>query len=133
MKIVYSDPKTGKSNQTALDADKIAAFLNNKIGDTIDGTILGLQGYKLKITGGTDKSGFPLNRSIKSAVKTKIFKKISVSGKRKGEYKRMTTRGSTITLDVEQLNTVIIEYGDKPASELFPAKEKPKAEGKESK
>ena len=134
MKIVYSDPKSGKSGQMQLDNDRAAMLLNHKINDVIDGNILGLEGYKLKITGGSDKSGFPMNKSIVGPIKTKVLRVIARSGKNKGQKKRSTVRGSMIANDTELVNTVIVEYGSKPAAELFPETEKkPKEESKEEK
>ena len=120
MKIVYSDPKTGRSASMQLDSDKSAFLMNHKINEIIDGTVLGLSGYKLKITGGSDKSGFALNSSIGGSIKTKVLRKVATSGKRKGEYERKTVRGNSISADTELVNMAIVEYGDKPASELFP-------------
>jgi len=132
MKIVYSDPKTGRSAQLALDVDKAALLLNYKINDIIDGSAIGLQGYKLKITGGSDSSGFPMTKGIGGAIKTSVLKKIASSGRSMGLHKRFTVRGSAISADTEQVNTVIVEYGSIPASELFPEKKSGEAEAKES-
>ncbi len=120
MKIVYSDPKSGRSAQADLPKDKVGLVLNYKIGDTIDGGIIGLAGYKLKITGGSDNSGFPLHKSIQGTIKTHIFMRANKSGKSKGIFTRNMVRGNTINQDVEQINTVIVEYGSKDPSELFP-------------
>lgn len=133
MKIVYSDQKTGRSAQMELDADKSAMLMNHKINDIIDGSMLGLSGYKLKITGGSDKSGFALNKSIVGPLKTKVLRMVARSGKRKGEYERKTVRGNTISNDTELVNTVIVEYGERPAAELFaenPEKKKAKEDKK---
>jgi len=134
MKIVYSDPKTGKSGQMQLDKDKEVLFLNHRISEVIDGSALGLSGYKLKITGGSDKSGFALDRSIPGAIKTKVLRRVAKSGKQKGQHSRTTVRGNTISTDTELVNTVIVEYGEKPTAELFPETEKKdKKEEKEGK
>ena len=131
MKIVYSDPKTGKSAQLQLDKDKEPMLLNHKINDVIDGAALGMSGYKLKITGGSDKSGFAMDKSITGGIKTKVLKRIAYSGKHNGQYKRSTVRGNLVSADTELVNTVIVEYGDKPTSELFP--ENPDKKAKEEK
>lgn len=124
MKLVYSDPKTGKSGQMELDEDKTAVLMSNKTGDEIDGALIGLSGYKLKITGGSDSSGFPMHGSIQGAAKVSVLSTVSFSGRHKGQHQRHTVRGTTVPPDVAQLNTVITEFGDKPASELFPEKKK---------
>jgi small subunit ribosomal protein S6e len=132
MKIVYSDPKTGRSAQMQLDKDKETMFLNHKINDVVDASALGMTGYKLKITGGSDNSGFGMDKSISGPIKTKVLKRVAYSGKLKGQYRRSTVRGNTISADTELVNTVIVEYGATPASEIFPesAAKKPKEEGK---
>ncbi len=123
MKIVYSDPKSGRSAQVDLPKDKAGLVLNYKIGDIIEGDIIGLAGYKLKITGGSDNSGFPLHPSIQGSIKTHIFKRAKRSGKSKGIFTRHMVRGNAVGGDVEQINTVIVEYGPKDPSELFPKSE----------
>jgi small subunit ribosomal protein S6e len=126
LKIVYSDPKSGRSAQIELDKDQSALILNYKIGDMIDGNLIGMPGYKLKITGGSDSSGFPLDRSIQGTIKTKAKRSISKSGRMKGIIKRKTVRGNMISLDVEMINTIIVEYGSKNVTELMPQSEKEK-------
>jgi small subunit ribosomal protein S6e len=130
MKIVFSDPKTGKSAQMQLDKDKESVFLNHKINDVIEGDQIGLSGYKFKITGGSDTSGFAMNKTIGGSIKTKALRLVSKSGKKKGQYKRSTVRGNLVSTDTELVNTVIVEYGSKPTTELFPDKA-PKEEKKE--
>lgn len=133
MKIVYSDPKTGKSAQMQLDNDRSALLMNHRINEIIDGAALGLSGYKLRITGGSDKSGFGMDKSISGSIKTKTLRLVSKSGRNKGQYKRSTVRGNTVSADTELVNMAIVEYGDKPVSELFPesAEKKPKEEKEE--
>ena len=119
MKIVYSDPKSGRTAQAELGKDKAGLVLNYKIGDTIDGGIIGLTGCKLKITGGSDNSGFPLERSIQGTIKTRTSR-ITATGRSAGKPKMQTVRGNMVSTDVEQLNTVITEYGEKGVDEIFP-------------
>jgi small subunit ribosomal protein S6e len=125
MIIVYSDPKTGKTNQVKIDEEKAKMLIGKKIGDTIDGTIIGAPGYKLLITGGTDNSGFPLRKDVEGVKKVKVLIK-----KKKGIRVRKTVRGNTISNDTVQVNTKIIEYGELPVEELFRKKEEKKEEKK---
>ena len=129
MKIVYSDPKTGKSAQLVVEGDKAVALLNSKINDIIEGDTIGLPGYKLKITGGSDNSGFPLMKGIGGAIKTSVLRKVATSGRNNGMHERLTVRGSTISSDTVQVNTMIVEYGSTPVSELFPEKKKEAGSG----
>ncbi len=133
MKLVFSDTKSGRSGHMELQNDKLPLLLNKKIGDTLEGALFGLSGYKLKITGGSDTSGFALEKSVEGTRKTKALKRISGSGRDKGVFERVSVRGNTISGDIAQINTVIMEYGDKSIDELMPKKEKAKEEKKEEK
>ena len=133
MKIVYSDPKSGRTAQSELSSDMVAMVINKRIGDEIDGAVVGLSGYTLKITGGSDKSGFPMDNSIQGTAKRSVMKKIADAGKDKGEYRLKTVAGSTISENLEHLNAVIVKYGDKPIEEVFPKKEKGEAKDQEQK
>jgi small subunit ribosomal protein S6e len=124
MKLLYSDLKTGKTSSVELDSEKALLLLNLKIGSEIDGTAFGLTGYKLKITGGSDSSGFALDRSISGQAKIRAMRSRNMKGKEKGVHKMVTLRGNMITNDTKQVSTIITEYGSKPLDEIFPKKEK---------
>ncbi|MGC8568305.1 MAG: S6e family ribosomal protein [Candidatus Micrarchaeia archaeon] len=123
MKITYSDAKTGRSTQIEIAQEQSSIFIGKKIGDIIDGSLLGLDGYKFKITGGTDDSGFPLTKRLEGTAKKKVLKLKSKSGREKGTYERITVRGDTISADTNQVNLVITEYGPKSVDEIFSKKE----------
>ncbi|MCW6159590.1 MAG: hypothetical protein LVQ95_00670 [Candidatus Micrarchaeales archaeon] len=133
MKIVFSDPKLGRTAQMELAVDKATPLLNRKIGEMVDGSFMGLTGYKFKITGGSDKSGFPMDRSVEGTAKVKAMRMISKSGRQKGQYRRQSMRGNVVSADTEQVNMMVLEYGEKSPEELFPKKEKAKEAPKEEK
>ncbi|HIQ49875.1 MAG TPA: 30S ribosomal protein S6e [Nanoarchaeota archaeon] len=126
-KFVISDPKTRRAWQIERDAE----FLyGKKIGDKFDGSLIGLPGYVLEITGGTDKDGFPMRPDLEGTVRKKL---LLASGpgyrpKRKGVRKRKTVRGNTIAEDIAQINCKVVAYGDKPLEELLGKKEEEKKE-----
>lgn len=128
MKIVYSDAKTGRTGQMELAEDKATMLLNKKVGEVIDGNLFGMPGYKLKITGGSDTSGFPIDRSVDGTRRATVFKALKMSGREKGKYQRKGVRGNMISTDIMQINTLIVEVGEKPIDELLPKKEKVKKE-----
>jgi small subunit ribosomal protein S6e len=128
MKIVISDPKSGRSKGMEVSSDAAVALVGRKISDVLEGSVFGLSGYKLKVTGGSDSSGFPLNRSIQGTGKVKILKLVADSGKEKGQYKRESVRGGIIAQDTAQVNLSIVEYGEKGIDEIMPPKEAPKKE-----
>lgn len=105
-KIVLADPKTSKSQSLEVKDQQAQPLIGLKIGDEVDGSLLGLQG-KLKITGGSDKAGFPMRADISGGVKKYVlmtrgtgFRKDSGSGKKK----RKLVRGNTITEEIYQVN-----------------------------
>jgi len=132
-KIVIGDPETRKSYQVEIEKSKGAFLVGKKIGDEIDGSNLGLPGYVLKITGGSDKDGFPMHPSVHGTGR----KKVLLSGppgfhpKKKGERRRKTVRSNTISYDVVQINCKIVKKGEKPIEEILGKKEEKEKEKKE--
>ncbi len=110
-KLVISDPKTGKAQSVELEGPKVVPLIGKKIGEIVDGSIVGLTGQKLMITGGTDKDGFPLRRDIHGGVKAKVVLSggVGFHPKIKGQRKRKTVRGNVITEDTAQINMKIVE------------------------
>ncbi|MEM0147054.1 MAG: S6e family ribosomal protein [Candidatus Micrarchaeaceae archaeon] len=131
MKIVYSDRKTGRSAQADVPKEKESLLIGNSIGDVIDGSVIGLDAYKLQITGLSDKSGTPSMKSIDGSRKVYALMYSKHARKKKGNRIRQLVRGRVVALDTEQINTVIIEYGAKPAEELFKSKQQAEAKEKQ--
>ncbi len=115
MKIVYSDPKTGRTAQAEIANETVAQLLNLKVGDTLDGGLFGLSGYRLRITGGSDSSGFPMNKNAHGSRKFKVLRQLS-----SGKSGRRTVVGNVVSTTIAQINAVIVEYGSKPVEEIFP-------------
>jgi len=141
-KFVISEPTSRKSIKVEVDQDKAAGLIGKRIGDEFNGDIIGLSGYVLKITGGTDKDGFPMHPSLKGSSRQKLL----LSGPpgfhplQKGQRKRKMVRGDTISEDVVQINAKVVKMGEKPFDQLAPkkevkeaAKEEAKGESKETK
>lgn len=131
-KITINDPKTGKSYNKVLDTD---AFKNKKIHDKISGDALGLKGYELEITGGSDTSGFPMRSDLEGPGRRKALLTGGVGVKipRKGARIRKSIRGNLVSLDIAQVNLKIVKEGSKKIAELFGAKEEKAEEKKEEK
>lgn len=109
-KVVVSDPKTGKARQVELKEGKAQALLGSRIGDIIDGTIVGLPGKKLVITGGSGKAGEPMRPDIQGGVKKRVLlsRPPGYHPPKKGMRKRKLVRGNVITEDIVQINTKIV-------------------------
>lgn len=125
MKIVISDPKTGKSYQVELKEPESRKLIGMKIGDKIDGGLLGLPGYELQITGGSDKDGFPMRPDVAGMGRKKVLlsNPPGFRPKKEGERRRKYVRGNQISEAIVQVNTKIVKYGEKPLNEIFKPKE----------
>lgn len=119
--VVISDPKEGMSYQTNVEGHHANSIIGKKIGDDVDGIFVGLPGYKLKITGGSDIDGFPLKKNIPGPGRKKVLGKggVGFRGLKQGVKAKKTFRGNTISNEVTQLNMKVIEHGPKGIKELF--------------
>jgi len=138
IKIVIGDPKTGKSHQVVVEAEKSKALMGLKIGDTIKGDVIEFQGYEFRITGGSDNAGFPMRKDVEGASRKRILAVSGVGLKKKGKgvRQRKTVAGNTITQNTAQINVVVVKHGKKPigaSDEKAPEGEKAGKEAKESK
>ncbi|MEM5882903.1 MAG: 30S ribosomal protein S6e [Candidatus Aenigmatarchaeota archaeon] len=130
-KFVVADPETRKTYQVEVEKSKALGLIGKKIGDEFNGELLGLTGYTLKITGGTDKDGFPMHPNVKGMGRKKVLLSSPpcFHPTKKGERRRKTVRGNTISEDITQINCKIVKKGEKPIEELIPVKQKEKKEG----
>ncbi len=103
--------KDGKSRQIEIPEEKQAALFGKKIGDIIDGSFLGFQGVKLKITGGSDEDGFPMRPDFPGMRRQRLLLTggVGFHPKRDGLRKKKSVRGNTISNDISQINMVVIE------------------------
>jgi small subunit ribosomal protein S6e len=111
-KVVVSDPKTGKSIQVQT---KDESLISKKIGDIIDGSIVNLDGYKLKITGGSGFEGAPMVSYVEGINKKYVW---WYNKSKKVRVKKLV-RGNTISPEIVQINTKIEEYGNKDFNQLY--------------
>jgi small subunit ribosomal protein S6e len=125
-KICINEPKTKRSWQVEKD---IPSLIGVKIGDKFDGSLIGLSGFTLQLTGGSDKDGFPMRYDLQGIARKKALL-TSGPGFRptvKGLRRRKYIRGNTISADIVQVNCKVIEGGGDIAMMLgIQPKEKPK-------
>ena len=100
----------GKVQNLEIEGSQAQQFIGRKLGDVFEGSILGLKD-KLQITGGSDKDGFPMRSDIMGGVRKSVLlsKGVGFNSKIKGERRRRSVRGNTITDDIVQLNLKIIK------------------------
>ncbi len=109
-KLIVSDQETGKSDVYELKDPQARALVGLKIGDEIDASVLELDG-KVKITGGSDRAGFPMRSDVQGGVKKYVLltKGVGFRPKNKGERRRKLVRGNTITEEIYQVNGILIK------------------------
>jgi small subunit ribosomal protein S6e len=133
-KIILSDPETGKSQIVELEGPRAVPLVGRKLGETIDGAAIGLGGHKVKITGGSDKDGFPMRPDVHGGVKTRLVvtQGTGFHPTREGERRRKTLRGKVITEDIVQINMKITEKPKKKEETKQPKKAETKEETKKA-
>ena len=120
-KVIVSDPQAGTSKVVELEEARAIPFIGRRVGETIDGSIVDLPAHKVQILGGSDKDGVPMRGNVHGGVRRNVVLSggAGFSPKKKGERKRKTVRGSTITDEIVQINMKIVE---KPAAKTAEAK-----------
>ncbi|MEM2690897.1 MAG: 30S ribosomal protein S6e [Candidatus Bathyarchaeia archaeon] len=110
-KVIVSDPEDGTSKTVELEDARAVPLIGKKIGDVIDGAILGLAGYKVQITGGSDKDGFPMRTDVHGGVRRNVVLSggVGFNPRKEGERRRKMVRGNVITDEIVQVNMKIIE------------------------
>ncbi|MEM3638300.1 MAG: 30S ribosomal protein S6e [Conexivisphaerales archaeon] len=108
--LVLSDPKTRKSVKMNIQDPKSQLFLGLKIGDTADASSIGIPA-KIKITGGSDKSGIPMRYDVSGTGKRAVLlsEPPGIRPATKGYRKRKLVRGNTISPEIYQINAVVVE------------------------
>ena len=120
-KVVVSE----KAESYQVEIDETKAFNGLVIGDEFDGGLVGLDGYTLKITGGSDKNGFTMKKDVSGTrrIKSLLTGGIGYHPKADGVKRRKTVRGNTIADDIVQINTVVVKEGAKPIADILGAGE----------
>ena len=124
-KVVLGDVKTGKSHKVTVSGHHANSLVGKNIGEVVDGIFVGLPGYKLKITGGSDGNGIPMRKDLPGNKRRKILLSDSLGFHEvyPGERRRKALRGSAISNEIVQINMSVAEYGPKPIEEMLaPAK-----------
>jgi len=103
-KLTISDIK-GKSVSKELKDGDANPLLGLQLGNETDASVVGLTG-KLKLTGGSDKSGVPMRNDVHGAARKKVLlsKGVGLQDAEYGQRKRKLMRGNTISEEIYQVN-----------------------------
>jgi len=110
-KIIISDPDSGTSKTVELEETRTAPLIGRRVGEILDGAIVGLSGHKVQITGGSDKDGFPMRPDVHGGVRRNVILGggVGFNPKDEGERRRKMVRGNVITDEIVQINMKMTE------------------------
>ena len=96
----------GGSYNVPISGNNQSQFLGKKIGDMIDGIFVGegesiLSGYKLMITGGSDKTGTPMRNDLDGGARKSVL--VTASTGYKGHKLVQNEEGSEETISATNL------------------------------
>lgn len=114
--------KAGKSYNIEVKDDLAAVFVGKHVGDVVNVTPLGLKGYEVKITGGSDKQGFPMRKDLHILGRTKALMSTRTQGYKfpgDGIRARKTVVGNIIDERVSQINTMVVKEGKDSIEKLL--------------
>lgn len=117
-KVVVADPEAGETYQREVDGQDANRFLGRTLGEEVDGSAVGLDGFTLEITGGSDETGRPMRSDVPGSSLKELLLEGGVGYKptREGERKRVTVRGAEIADDVAQINVSVVDGEDVAAA-----------------
>jgi small subunit ribosomal protein S6e len=131
-KLVISDPKSKKAYQKEID-QKQSGLAGRKIGEKVPGNPLGLPGYELEITGGSDRQGFPMRSDVDGFARKRILLSMppGFHPRLRGQRKRKSVRGNAISPETSQVNMKVVSYGKDSLEKLLGVKGKPEEKKEE--
>jgi small subunit ribosomal protein S6e len=129
-RIIISDPDSGTSKTLEVEENRAVPLIGRKIGEVLDGTVVGMSGHKIQITGGSDKDGFPMRPSVHGGVRRRVILGggVGFNPKTQGERERKTVRGNVVTDEIVQINMKIVEKPKQAKKETKDKEEKKKKE-----
>ncbi|MBP1911443.1 30S ribosomal protein S6e [Thermococcus stetteri] len=120
-KLVISNPKNGVAKQVEISGAEADRLIGRRIGEEIPASELGLNlseifgeeipaDAKLRITGGTDKDGFPMRPDVHGPRRVKILlsRGPGFRPRERGERRKKTVHGNTISPNIVQINMKIV-------------------------
>lgn len=119
--VSVADPHDGTTHQFDVEGQDANRFIGRELGETVEGSAVGLDGYELELTGGSDTAGRPMREGVAGP----NLKAVLLTGgtgfnpTRDGERKRVTVRGREVSEDTRQINAEITARGDQSVAELL--------------
>jgi small subunit ribosomal protein S6e len=123
--LVVSD-QTGKSVSREIKDISAQPLLGSRVGDILDSSIIGMGAGKMKITGGSDKSGTPMRADVHGGVKKYVLlsRGVGMRSPLEGARVRKLVRGNLVTEEIYQINCSLVE-GNLPINQVKKGEESP--------
>jgi small subunit ribosomal protein S6e len=127
VKLTINDIKAKKSYKKELDSNPL---LTKKIGEIVSGDSFGFKGYEFRVTGGSDKQGFPMRADLPGIGRKKILivSGVGIKKKEKGMRQRKSIHGNTIDDNIAQINLKVEKYGKDTLPKILGLEEKKEEE-----
>jgi len=118
--VVVADPSEGSTYQLDVDGQDANRFVGRDIGEEVDAGAVGLDGYTLEITGGSDETGRPMRENVPgSNIKEMLLDGgVGFEPSRDGERKRITVRGRKVSDETAQINAKVTDSDEGVAEAL---------------
>ena len=119
--VVVGDPDEGTTHSFDVDGQDANRFIGRSIGETVEGGAVGLSGYELEVTGGSDTAGRPMREDVSGTGTAAVLLEGGVGFEPTvdGERKRVTVRGAEISDETRQINAKIVTRGDESVEDLL--------------
>jgi len=119
--VAVSDPEDGMTYQLDVAEQDANRFIGKEIGEEVDGDAVGLTGYTLELTGGSDNAGRPMREDVRGSDLQSVLLEggTGYNPSREGERKRVTVRGREVSDDTRQINARIASRGGESVEELL--------------
>jgi len=108
--VVVADPDTGDTYQMEVEGQDANRFLGRSIGEEVDGAAVGLSGFTLEITGGSDDAGRPMRADVAGPNLKELLLEggVGYEPTRDGERRRVTVRGREVSEETAQVNAKVV-------------------------
>jgi small subunit ribosomal protein S6e len=119
--VAVSDPEDGTTHQIEVTDQDANRFVGREIGDEVDGGAVGLDGYTVEITGGSDDAGRPMREDVRGSDLQNVLLEggTGFNPTSDGERKRVTVRGREVGDATRQINVVVTGRGSTPVEDLL--------------
>lgn len=119
--VVVGDPEEGTTHSFDVDGQDANRFIGRSLGETVDGDAVGLSGYELELTGGSDTSGRPMREDVAGTSTKAVLLEGGVGFEPSvdGERKRVTVRGAEVSDDTRQINAKIVSRGEQSIEDIL--------------